>query len=653
MLTSSFISDEDNFSQRLEHINREMKAIMDRTGVERSQLLNMEARSSVMRNLHDGFRIGGVSHTSFTTPLNTTPPVSLPPGPTSSHDISEDITMKRMIDERVGELRGSFAQMLSDTISSLNLNIQQRFDDAQRSRLDFTESLRETADTARRSVSELQTAFSRMKRTVDRPVEELARELQEHVSRSNQENTRVRDAIASLENEARVERQRGDRRIDELVRRHHDLVRNSLLELDAHVDGLRDELQAMVRLQSKQVMEELSSTQQQVARLHGALEAMNDTTVRWVAELRDLMEENAKRRSEMQSLKGEVDNLGALVKQLSNQLTTIAKGSTPISGEGGHNTPLRKSSSGVEGDGASPETIKALKYTVNCLASDMTRMGRQMAYMNGALQKLFASHNAGSYGGANGNGRFPPPVSGASHGRVGDHGYGGRPTSMNSSNSPQFPFPYGGTSAGTREFQHPHMMGSRSLYSGGLPGFGAGTNSPPAVHASTTDASPMSAYSPRNCSPSYSMGEAQQSPQQQEPSPTPEQCRVNNSESASPKHSVTQNKQTSPDEDERAPSSSSAFRCGEVDSPLNVASTHSQNHSSSHHRGSPIQANTTSPGVLSEKSPAGQSTPPDSYVSSRNSVVLDRRESRQYNPAPTSDLESELDNKKIARLALD
>nr|CCC93082.1 conserved hypothetical protein [Trypanosoma congolense IL3000] len=656
MLATSFHSEEDRFSQRLEYMNKEMKAIIDRTESERNYLLNMEVRNSMMKGFQGDHVVGGIHHSSLTSPFNSTPVAPIAAALNSSQELSEELAVRRLIDDRVNELRGSLAQMISEAISGINLTVQQRFSEAQKSRLDFTESLHETAEAARRSVGELHSTFSRMKRTVDRPIEELTRDLQDHVVRNNQENTRLRDSIASLENEVRVERQRGDRRVDELVRRHHDLVRNSLLELDSHVDGLRDEVQAMVRMQTRQILEELSSTQQQVARLNGALEAMNDTTVRCVSELRDLMDENVKRRAEVQSLRAEVETLTNLVKQSNAHDISTNRDNSFRRGEEGHSTNQNIPTSVAGNNEVAIALVNELKNTVNHLVNDVMRMGRHMASMDRALHTLFAS----TYGNHMGGGCFHS--SGAERSNVKRGNGGGHLNDslpMNSRTCSQFPLsPTGMSPTGVREQNERQWLGSRGHYNNGSPGYVPSAMNASQRPGSTTDGSPHSAFSPKKYPPAYNTGEAGHREfhapggywdRHQPPR------RVDNSDTTKMSQGFPHNAREAADNDGRT--------LAARDSPVARGSDSSRKKPSASQtsRGSPIKQTgaTTAANVdsalleraaprLRPRSP----TPSDSYVSPGKGAGW-RVESRQYVPAPTSDLESELDNKKIARLALD
>ncbi|KAH8604304.1 hypothetical protein ERJ75_001730900 [Trypanosoma vivax] len=674
MLATPLKNDEDRFRERLDFINKEMQAIIDRADLERDRLRGSASRSFPPDFL-DGQRtaaetlppcVPSLSSSPFVPPSPHHPPVS------STNEGLSEAAVRRIVDERVNELRMCFQQMFTDAVADVNAGIQRRFNEVNKSRMDFHESLREAAEAARGSVSELQSAFNRLRRGIDRPIDELNRLLREHVSRTTEEEAQLRDAIGALENEARIERQRGDRRVDELVRRHHDLVRSSLLELDAHVDGLRDELQGTIRTQTKQASEDLDVTQQQVARLQGAVEAMNETTLRWVSELRDLMEENVKARIEMQALRRDVDNLTILVQQGIEGRGTLKRNAGAAQGGGLLlNTGACDTATCEEPEG----DVRALRSTVERLTADVSSIGRQVVVVDDALRRLYGAAGAPTSSGCVVNDRRIPPLhpdasrvggdnllrsSQPAHSlpRYGPHSSHGPGTPPLYGRMQSYPNPVAGQGRSGMDTAG-NMRGSQCW---GIP-------------ASSSDASPVSGFSP-NGPQSRHTGWDEARYHQRHYFSHHYPHHVQQGHYHYHHHHQQQQQQRSLsneqyDGDHLAKQSSGMNnthgrfvdkRSQEGAVNMSVDNHYGHNDNSVPQRASsPVMVDTTVAGgtdispTLMPTSSCKVNSPPvsDSYTSQGNISPRDCVKGMQYRPAPTSDLESESDNKKMARLPLD
>ncbi|RNF07929.1 hypothetical protein TraAM80_03077 [Trypanosoma rangeli] len=651
MLTSSYASEEDHFRQRLDSINKEMQDIIARTAMERDRLYRNSAIASLPWSITDATPTEATDPGSlFNAPLTNSPsPLCAP-----SSGVLDEAAVRRIVADEMKSWKVVFQTMLTGVTKGVNDTINQRLEDVNKSHLELSESLKEATEVSARGLGEMQSAFKRLQRGAKLPVEDLSREMEEHFKNITAEQNHLRDAVSTLQNEARIEQQRQDRRVDELVRRHHDLVRTSLLELDSHVTGLRDELEQMVRSQTRKATEECDEMHQHVARLHGALEATNDTTTRWVAELRQLMEENMSFRSEVRSCRSDFNRLEMLLHGVSATSPDAGAISgvtgTPPRGESGRAT------CGLEvyhGD------VLKLKEQVNLLQGRMDKMDRQMASMNEALHRLFAGA-----GGESGGVSYVPNASqpgttgvGKNHQEPLDLRRGAMSTSLQPTHD--------ASSLSLQEFQQrqqqlllhkekPYLQqqqqmarthGQRGMSStagtgGDLPR-GGGRSPPRLVPSPSTSAELLEAQHANYGPGLHHHHHHQHQHDQQRPQSSQQVARYSHVLSSPGVMGHTMEHSDSPPV---GPSERSAG----VQQPPPQAS--------------PDDFNTTlmcrdmlksTPVARESETSFKCASPSDSYVSDDDEKAKKEVSSMQYLPAPSSDVESEIANKKMARLALD
>ncbi|KEG15034.1 hypothetical protein DQ04_00211170 [Trypanosoma grayi] len=670
MLTSSLTSEDGLFRQRLDSINKEMQAIIERTAIERDRLFRTGAMASLPWSIDDATKIGGAE---LVHPLQS---VAVAASANAMQLVVDEATVRRIVTDEMKGLKTMFQQMLSEAVSGVHSAVQRRLEEVSKCQADLAESLREATEASRRGLAELQGGFSRLQRSTERPVEELAKELESFVATSTTEQTRLRDAIAALQNEARIEQQRGDRRVDELVRRHHDLVRNSLLELDTQAGGLRDEMQGMLRTHARQAAEERDAVQHHVARLQGALEATNDTTTRWVTELRSLMEENIARRSEIRSCFRDC-----------NRLEMLLGGASPSDAARAERRDVSRGPVDSRAGGATvhPGELRAVKEKISNLFSRTEKVEQQVAQMDEAWRHLFAGGNGGvgftgaaaaaaSSGGGGGEGHMtfinqdsrqamsgsrierPRPLQAKSILAASHIQTSQITTPMNMRGLPQHQM----TPASVSQVHSP--MGVMGGMHGESPVQSSSAASPMSFHS-------RGAYDPR-------MHQQQQQQQQQQQYYMHHQQQHQHHHHQMSHHQMHHYQQMHQQQQQQKPGATrlvgSHSRSRLLHGPLEQSAEHS---GVSHVRSGDFTASevppqhpsntqmldTTLPGrghnkpssPLKEAPAKSRSpTPSDSYVSD-GGKDLKEDSSMQYIPAPTSDIESEMENKKMARLALD
>ncbi|PBJ73250.1 hypothetical protein BCY84_14122 [Trypanosoma cruzi cruzi] len=641
MLTSSHASEEDHFRQRLDSINKEMQAIIERTAIERDKLYRNSAMGFLAWDMTDAAPKEATEPAAlFHAPVfNTTATIPAP-----SRRILDESDVRRIVADEMKAWKEAFEQRMTDSIKGVNTTMSQRLAEMNNSHLELAESLKETTEVSRRGLGEMQNALDRIQRGTKLPIENLSREMEEHVKGITSEQNHLRDAVFALQNEARIEQQRGDRRVDELVRRHHDLVRNSLLELDSHVVGLRDELEQMVRAQARKTSEECDVIHQLVARLRGALEATNDTTTQWVTELRGLMEENISSRSEMRLCRRDINRLEMLLQCVS----AGDRDAGAISGarDGLLRGESDKATGGVE---VSCEEFLALKERVNFLQQRIEKMDRQMTVMDGALHRLFAAG-----GGSGPQSRDPVFGFQASHpGTIGGRMNYADPLDARYVSMGTNPHPSQSMSpVNMREYQQQQFLMQRNQK------YREQQKQMMAVHSphdatptmGTNDNSPMGLREPKprllaqspSSAPSRRAQWTNDDPIQQQ-QPMGAQQFPHHSHALSSPGVVRRAMENI--EDPPAQSSDSlpvVQQAKRPDAPgsSKVTEIYGEQGISMHFtRGS---------GDFSQTP-----TPSDSYVSEGNEEAKKDEQSMQYVPAPSSDIESEIDNNKMARLALD
>lgn len=630
MLTSSSVSEEDHFRLRLDSINKEMQAIIERTAADRDRLLRSNTTAPPMWCPADGTSAAEVAEPHSLLRTAAPPSVGV-----------DEAAVRRIVADEMNMWRRTLQEMFSQALGGINGAVKQRLEEMSRHQAELAESLRETTEASRRGMGEMQSALSRVQRGTSRSVEDLARDLEEHVSKSTLEQTRLRDAVSSLQNDARIDQQRGDRRFDELVRRHHDLVRNSLLELDAHVSGLRDELQAMMRAQTRQTSEEQDAIQQHVARLQGALEATNDTTVKWVAELRNLMEENATWQSEMRTCRRDFNRLEMLLQGVSDGGADV---SVPSRGRGNF------CSGGADGSFSGMETLcgefVALKERINSFESKFERMNEQMMTIDETMRSLFAS----------GSGNASLMRQNTHQGAMGNKS--NRPDSLDTR-----------TATGT---SHPHSSQQFLAPAGGDENSGLLSKQPKQHHSHyKTTIATHDQHAPDMMTRLKEASHSVMSLRNLSVL-SPKSCSSKNVLSFDDDLDASKEKQHphQPENSQRACFQSCTSNSPGVSKGVMGRSAVLSLHASHHSVGAPQlrdQSSPLDPRTLTPEKEAGNtaflptelptysntSTPPDSYVSERSVKPEDNDRCTQYVPAPTSDVESELDNKKMARLALD
>ncbi|KAH9601619.1 hypothetical protein LSM04_004961 [Trypanosoma melophagium] len=659
MLASSFDSDEDHFRQRLDSINKEMQAIIDRTAMQRDKIFRSGAMASTPWSIVDGpfMEITDsiyMPHNSSSTinTINTTGAAAV------IQTTLDEAAVKRIVADEINKWKSKFQESISDTVGNVNTNLERRFETVQKSQIELAESLKEVVETSQRSVKEVQTVLTQMQRSSGRNVEDLTRELDKHMKKSTLEQTRLCDAVAALENESRIDQQRGDRRVDELVRRHHDLVRNSLLELDAHVDSLRDELQSSLRVQARQAAEERDILHQQVARVQGALEATNDTVTRWVTELRTLVEENITRRSEVRSCRRDFNRLEMLLQCVpitggGGGSGSNDNGGIRVSGEKGNLTQGEgKITSNV--GGISREEFTALKEKVDFLTRSMQKTEQQIIKMDGALRNLFARDNgAGSVS----------HLSQHSHsGMVESNGGGYRPTPLEARNfhdtmHPLLSQDISPNSTGSQQKQmRMMMMQNRSSLGPGIMGRARAGVSP----LSFSSPSPVSASSRMANVASYDPRREQH--HQYQHHQYHQQHRHHYHHHHHQQQQQHRGSLVSAQSRSRRDSGDMG-RPADLSGPASQSFTHhTENVLQSQQRVVPNMLEAAAPECTTERPTplktdsdvtSHESTASDSYVSDGDINEQGEDRSMQYDPAPSSDVESELENQKMARLALD
>ncbi|ORC92107.1 uncharacterized protein TM35_000043210 [Trypanosoma theileri] len=687
MLTSSIDNDEDHFRERLDSINKEMQDIIDRTAIQRDKIFRSSAIRSSPWSLADGQIMGitdsiniphNFSSTTTTTAAATAADVVVAAAAPTQR-ILDEAALKRIVADEMNKWKSTFQQNLNDTVSNVHSDVDRRFEAVQKSQLELAESLKEAVEASQRSIKEVQTVLTQMQRTSGRTVEDLARELDKYVRKNSLEQTRLCDAVAALENESRIDQQRGDRRVDELVRRHHDLVRNSLLQLDAHVDGLRDELQSTLRVQARQAAEESDLLHQQVSRVQGSLEATNDTVARWVAELRTLMEENITRRSEVRSCRRDFNRLEMLLQCLP-VTDGNNSGGIRISKEKGNGTQgdiMNISNGGGggggRGGGVSREGFMALNEKVDFLSTNMQKMEKQIVMMDTALRSLFARGGAAAAAGNNAS-YLSQSHSGMMEGRS----YRPSPLdtrSFHTTDPSQLSQDVSPMSMGSQHQQQQQMrmmMQNRSSLGPGVMARAHGGLSP----MSSSTPSPMSATTRLGNAPSFDPRKQNHHYQQQQQHPHHQyqhQQHQHHYHQMLLQQQQQQQRQQEEEEKRRASlmgaGSRSRHVSGEWGSPADRSGPssrrfpqrmedvmHSQQREVPHASESTASEGATK-GPTSQKSDSDVRshvpTPSDSYVTDADVNERDEDTSMQYVPAPSSDVESELENKKLARLALD
>ncbi|EKF31737.1 hypothetical protein MOQ_004421 [Trypanosoma cruzi marinkellei] len=642
MLTSSHADEEDHFRQRLDSINKEMQAIIERTAIERDRLYRNSAMGSLAWDMTDATPKEATEPAFlFHAPVfNTTTTIPAP-----SRRILDESDVRRIVADEMKAWKEAFEQRMADSIKGVNTTMSQRLAEMNKSHLELAESIKETTEVSTRGLGEMQNALDRIQRCAKIPIENLSREMEVHVKGITSEQNHLRDAVFALQNEARIEQQRGDRRVDELVRRHHDLVRNSLLELDSHVFGLRDELEQMVRAQARKTSEECDVIHQHVARLRGALEATNDTTTQWVTELRGLMEENISSRSEMRLCRRDINRLEMLL-----QCVTVGdRDAGAMSGarDGLLRGELDRTTVGVE---VSSGEFMALKERVNLLQQRIEKMDRQMTVMDGALHRLFA---AGGGGGS--QGRDPAFGFQASHpGTMGGRMNYADPLDARYASMGTNPHPSQSLSpVSMRKHQQQQFLMQRNQQYCQQQKQMMAAHSPQEVSPKmgTNEDSPMGVREPTNLdlltqSPSSALSRRAQwtnddPSQQQQPMEAQQFPRYSHALSSPGvvRHAMENTEGPPAQSSDRLPVTQQTTRPDAPDSSKVTENYGDQGMSMHFIRGSRDFSQTPNPS--------------DSYVSDDNEEAKKDEQSMQYVPAPSSDIESEIDNNKMARLALD
>ncbi|RNF20255.1 uncharacterized protein Tco025E_03855 [Trypanosoma conorhini] len=661
MLTSSCASDEDHFRQRLDSINKEMQAIIARTAVERDRLYRNSTMASPPWSITDATATEAPDPGSpFNAPLTYSTSAICAPSPAGL----DEAAVRRLIADEMKSWKGVFQTMLTGATKGVSNTMKQRLEEVSKSHLELVESLKEATEVYSRGLGEMQSAFKRLQRGAKLPVEDLSREMEEHFKTVTAEQNHLRDAVSALQNESRIEQQRGDRRVDELVRRHHDLVRNSLLELDSHVAGLRDELEQMVRTQTRKTSEECDAMHQHVARLHGALEATNDTTTKWAAELRSLMEENMSFRSEVRSCRSDFNRLEMLL----HGVPVGGRDAGTISGV--PESPPRDDSGGaMRGVEVPRGEFLELKGRVNFLQGQMERMDRQVAAMDAALHRLFAAGGGHGSGESVGGSRAP---------------YASHPGTMGGEANQQGPLDSRRFAVGTspqstydmsplsvrelqqrqqqqmimqknqqyRQQQQPQQVMGADGQRGVSPTAGTsgdlsrgGGLSPPGPSASPP--LPVQSWEAQHANHGQGLRQQQQQQQrqpqrdQQSPKSAEQVARYSSALSSPGEMGRTL-------ENKDAPPASSSERFSGVRQGRPHES-HDDCSTTATCRGS----GKCTPATRGSEASSKAASPSDSYVSDGAGEAKKEASSMQYLPAPSSDVESELDNKKMARLALD
>ncbi|PWV10254.1 hypothetical protein C3747_71g86 [Trypanosoma cruzi] len=147
MLTSSHASEEDHFRQRLDSINKEMQAIIERTAIERDKLYRNSAMGSLAWDMTDATPKEATEPASlFHAPVfNTTATIPAP-----SRRILDESDVRRIVADEMKAWKAAFEQRMTDSIKGVNTTMSQRLAEMNNSHLELAESLKETTEVSRR-----------------------------------------------------------------------------------------------------------------------------------------------------------------------------------------------------------------------------------------------------------------------------------------------------------------------------------------------------------------------------------------------------------------------------------------------------------------------------------------------------------------------
>ncbi|CCW61437.1 unnamed protein product [Phytomonas sp. EM1] len=298
---SNLQKDDDCFNARLQEINREIQDILVKTTQQREDYLGPSCVSPQLRQTIKS-DLQGIAG----------PPADVP-ATTPSNLFYESLAAKQILQCTEDQLRALLEPLIEAKVHQMLkvlVGKLERTRDHQEETKASVVALSEEYQEQRRV---LQTTLASFKHQASR-FQQLQADFKDHEQCCHEQLTAINDTLSAFNGKTQLSEQRTARRLDELARHHHETIRNSLIDMENHVLQWKGELEGVVHRQVSDWRVWSDELEAHLARSQGVLSSVAEIVNKHTVDLRDLMETELEKRSEVRSCRRDVNRLEMLLR---------------------------------------------------------------------------------------------------------------------------------------------------------------------------------------------------------------------------------------------------------------------------------------------------------------------------------------------------
>ncbi|CCW68877.1 unnamed protein product [Phytomonas sp. Hart1] len=301
--------DDDCFNLRLQEISREIEVILVKTAQQREDLLG-RSQASPLRHVIEG-NLQDISGPAVAIP-------EMIPSNLFNEGVAVKQQQKQFTENQLLALLEPLVetkvhQILQGFIGKVE-RTQNQQEETENSMIALSEDYREQRRMMQNSLTLFKHQTSRL--------QHFETDFKDHEQRCQERLTLINDSLGALNEKSQLSEQRAVRRLDELVKNHHETVLHSLTDMETHVHQWKGDVESLVYRQVSDWRLWSDELEAHVARLQGVLGSVAETVNKHTVDLRNLMETVLEKHSEIRSCRRDVNRLEMLIHCGGNLLYT-------------------------------------------------------------------------------------------------------------------------------------------------------------------------------------------------------------------------------------------------------------------------------------------------------------------------------------------